>query len=51
VENGFYLALGTTLLLPFLQYPKPVLPKSVAWAGVIGRISVMATEALSPDGL
>jgi hypothetical protein len=49
MDKGFYLALGVTLLLPFLQYALPIMPKSVAWAGVAAGILVMLVEFLAPD--
>ena len=44
--DGFYLALGVTVLLPFLQWLFPTVPKAVAYAGVIGGLLVMASEFL-----
>ncbi|HEX4556554.1 MAG TPA: hypothetical protein VH249_21370 [Xanthobacteraceae bacterium] len=49
MDKGFYLALGVALLLPFLQYALPVMPKSVAWTGVAAGILVMLIEFLAPE--
>jgi hypothetical protein len=49
LDNGFYLGLGVAVLLPFLQYASPTLPRSVAWAGVIAGCLVMAAEFFPPE--
>jgi len=46
--EGFYLALGVTFVLPFLQWAVPTMPKIVAYAGVTGGILVMLAEFLDP---
>jgi hypothetical protein len=49
VDNGFYLALGVTVILPFVQWLVPSMPRVIAYAGIIGGISVMLTEFLGPE--
>ncbi len=49
VEHGFYLALGITIFLPFLQYAVPTLPRAVAWAGAAGGVIVMLVDLLGAD--
>ncbi|MBV9985459.1 hypothetical protein [Bradyrhizobium sp.] len=44
--DGFYLALGVTILLPFLQWAFPTIPKAVAYAGATGGILVLLSEFL-----
>jgi hypothetical protein len=46
--DGFYLALGVTFVLPFLQWAVPAMPKILAYAGVAGGIAVMLAEFLDP---
>src|SRR5450759_387091 len=48
MSDGFYLALGVTVVLPFLQWLRPIMPKSVAWAGVIAGCTVMLADFLEP---
>ncbi|WP_315796031.1 hypothetical protein [Bradyrhizobium sp. SZCCHNRI3043] len=47
--EGFYLALGATILLPFLQWAFPTIPKLVAYAGVAGAIVLLLSEFLDPS--
>ncbi|WP_316236832.1 hypothetical protein [Bradyrhizobium sp. SZCCHNR1015] len=44
--EGFYLALGATILLPFLQWAFPTIPKLVAYAGVASGIVLLLSEFL-----
>jgi hypothetical protein len=46
--EGFYLALGVTFVLPFLQWAVPTMPRILAYAGVAGGIIVMLAEFLDP---
>lgn len=46
--EGFYLALGATIVLPFLQWAVPSMPRVLAYAGVAGGIAVMFAEFLGP---
>jgi hypothetical protein len=46
--DGFYLALGVTFVLPFLQWAVPTMPRILAYAGVAGGITVMLAEFLDP---
>jgi hypothetical protein len=46
--EGFYLALGVTFALPFLQWAVPTMPRIVAYAGAAGGILVMLAEFLDP---
>jgi hypothetical protein len=48
VMDGFYLALGVTIVLPFFQWAVPTMPRIVAYSGVIGGILVMLLEFLDP---
>jgi hypothetical protein len=49
VDKGFYLALGVTVILPFMQWAVPSMPRVITYAGVIGGISVMLSEFLGPE--
>ncbi len=46
--EGFYLALGVTVVLPFAQWMAPTMPRHVAYAGVAGGILIMFAEFLDP---
>jgi hypothetical protein len=47
--EGFYLALGVTVVLPFAQWLAPTMPKHVAYAGMAGGILIMFAEFLDPS--
>lgn len=46
--EGFYLALGVTVVLPFLQWAFPAIPRIIAVTGVVGGVTVMFAEFLDP---
>jgi hypothetical protein len=47
--EGFYLALGVTVVLPFAQWLAPAMPRLVAYAGMAGGILIMFAEFLEPS--
>ena len=47
MEKGFYVGLGVAVLMPFAQWAVPVMPRSVAYAGMIAGVIVMLSEVLS----
>jgi hypothetical protein len=49
VDNGFYLALGVTVTLPFMQWAVPTIPRVVAYAGVAGGLFVMLLEFMGTE--
>jgi hypothetical protein len=49
MDKGFYFALGVTILLPFMQWAVPVIPKAIAYAGAAAGTAVMLSEFLGPS--
>jgi hypothetical protein len=47
--EGFYLALGITVVLPFGQWLAPTMPKPIAYTGMAGGILIMLSEFLDPS--
>ncbi|XIA65949.1 hypothetical protein ACFIOY_07420 [Bradyrhizobium sp. TZ2] len=48
MDNGFYLALGVTVLTPALQYVIPAVPSAVALSDIVAGGIVMLSEFLPP---
>lgn len=44
MSEGFYLGLGLALVLRFVQWAVPAMPKSIGWSGTIAGVVVMMAE-------
>ncbi|MBI5110449.1 MAG: hypothetical protein HZA68_00570 [Rhodovulum sp.] len=49
MSEGFFLGLGLALILRFIQWAVPAMPKSVGWSGIIAGIIVVLAEFLEPS--
>jgi hypothetical protein len=47
--EGFYLALGVTVVLPFAQWLAPTMPRLIAYTGMAGGVLIMLAEFLDPS--
>lgn len=47
--SEFYIGLGLTALVPFVQWIKPIMPKTVAWFGAGASVLIAVAGLLPPE--